>query len=278
MYAKVYVEITNLCNKNCSFCHGTARAPGRMELELFRKITAMLRGVTEYLYFHLMGEPLTHPQLPEMIRHAVQEGFKPIITTNGTLLPRRGEELMAAGVYKVNISVHSFEAGDSGDYLDYINGCLDFADKASAAGVLVVLRLWNNGVDEGRNDDTLGLIRRRFGEDWQTGRRGIRIREKLYLEHGERFEWPDPAAPDHGERGFCYGLKDQFGILCDGTVVPCCLDSDGLLALGNVLETPLEEILHSPRACAIREGFARRRAVEPLCRRCGYARRFVRSD
>lgn len=274
MYAKVYVEITNLCNKNCSFCHGTSRAPRRMTLEEFQKVTGMLGGVTEYLYFHLMGEPLTHPQLPEFIRHAVKEGFRPVITTNGTLLPKRGGELLAAGVCKVNISVHSFEEGSREEYLAYINGCLDFADRASGAGVLTVLRLWNNGYDAGRNVDTQALIRRRFGGSWQQGRRGIKIRDKLYLEHGERFDWPDLGAVDYGDCGFCYGLKDQFGVLCDGTVVPCCLDSDGVLALGNLFEMPLGEILDSPRASAMREGFARRKAVELLCRRCGYAQRF----
>ena len=276
MYAKVYVEITNLCNKNCSFCHGTVRPPRRMTMEEFRQVADTLHGVTEYMYFHLMGEPLTHSQLPEFVRHAREQGYKPIITTNGSLLPQRGEELLEAGVYKVNISVHSFEDGSREAYLEYINGCLDFADRASAAGVLVVFRLWNNGYDAGRNIDTQALMRERFGNDWKEGRRGIKIRERLYLEHGERFDWPDMAAEDHGECGFCYGLKDQFGVLCDGTVVPCCLDSDGLLALGNLFETPLEEILASPRAVAIREGFARRKAVETLCRRCGYARRFVK--
>ena len=274
MYAKVYVEITNLCNKDCSFCHGTSRAPGRMSLETFQYIMEQLQGVTEYVYFHLMGEPLTHPLLPTCIQYAVQQGYKPIITTNGTLLPQRGEELIRAGVYKVNVSVHSFEEGSRESYLAYIGGCLDFVDRASAAGVLTVLRLWNNGYDAGRNIDTQDLIRERFGDQWQHARRGIKIREKLYLEHGERFEWPDLAAVDYGERGFCYGLKDQFGILCDGTVVPCCLDSDGVLALGNLLETPLETILTSPRAVAIREGFVRRKAVETLCQRCGYAQRF----
>ena len=274
MYAKVYVEITNRCNKNCSFCHGTSRTPQSMDMETFRYIADRLQGVTEYLYFHLMGEPLTHPLLPEFIRYAVERGYRPIITTNGTLLAERGQALIDAGVYKVNVSVHSFEEGSRESYLAYIQGCLDFVDRASSAGVLTVLRLWNNGYDAGRNIDTQTLIRSRFGDNWQHGRRGIKIREKLYLEHGERFEWPDLEAIDYGENGFCYGLKDQFGVLCDGTVVPCCLDSDGVLALGNLLETPLETILTSPRAAAIREGFSRRKAVEPLCRRCGYAQRF----
>jgi MoaA/NifB/PqqE/SkfB family radical SAM enzyme len=240
----------------------------------FRSVAEKLTGVTGYLYYHLMGEPLTHPELPQMIAIASELGFKSQITTNGTLLASRGQALIEAGVHKVNISVHSFEEGSNEDYVNYINSCLDFADRASQAGIIVVLRLWNNGYDAGRNISTLDLARERFPWQWKEEPRATRIRDRLYLEQAERFEWPDLEAIDYGESGFCYGLKDQFGVLCDGTVVPCCLDSDGVLALGNLLETPLETILMSPRAAAIREGFSRRKAVEPLCRRCGYAQRF----
>ena len=275
MYSRVYVEITNLCNRNCSFCPGTVR-PGRMmSLEEFDTVARGLRGVTKYLYYHLMGEPLTHPALPDMIRRAGALGFKSAITTNGTLLPTRGQALLDAGVYKVNISVHSFEDGSEEDYVNYIEGCLDFADRASRAGVIVVLRLWNNGCDDGRNERTLELTRRRFPEASVAEPRGTRIRNKLYLELADRFSWPDMEAQDQGESVFCYGMRDHFGILSDGTVVPCCLDSDGVIDLGNVFLTPLEDILHTPRAQAIKTGFQNRTAAEDLCRRCPYARKFL---
>ncbi len=274
MYAKVYVEITNLCNKNCSFCHGTRRPPRRMTLEEFRRVAKMLQGVTEYLYFHLMGEPLTHPQLPQLLRIAGDLGFRSAITTNGTLLPSRGQALLEAGVYKVSISVHSFEEGSPEDYANYIQGCLDFADAASRAGIIVVLRLWNRGHDGGRNDDTIGLIRQKFPEPWTQEPRGIRIRGKLFLEYGDRFAWPDLEADDGGDSLFCYGLRDHFGILSDGRVVPCCLDREGAITLGNIFDQEISDILASPRARAMVEGFSCRKATEELCRKCGYARRF----
>lgn len=274
-YSRVYVEITNICNRNCSFCIGTKRALRRMTAEEFSLVTDRLRGVTDYIYFHLMGEPLTHPLLPDFIREAKEKGFHPAITTNGTLLSKRGDELIAAGVYKVSISVHSFEEGSTEDYLRYINDCMAFADKASKAGVLTVLRLWNRGYDEGRNLDTLALLREYFKDDeWKEGNRGIRIRRKLHLEYGDRFEWPSLTATDHGEDIFCYGLSDHFGVLCDGSVVPCCLDHDGDMTLGNIFEEDAETILSSARAIRIYEGFRRRKATEELCRRCGYAQRF----
>ena len=283
MYSRVYVEITNICNRNCSFCPGTVRPLRRMSLSEFDTVTNRLQGVTEYLYYHVMGEPLTHPDLPAFIRIATAKGFKSAITTNGTLLPARGQELIDAGVYKVNISVHSFEDGDDGEsHGKYLDGILDFADKASRSGVLTVLRLWNlDGHGEalgGNNDRTLDYLRARFpdGEDtpWKFSPRGARMRDKLHLEYGDRFEWPDQTAEDRGSAVFCYGLKDHFAILCDGRVVPCCLDREGGITLGNVFDTPVEEILTSPRAEAMRAGFQRRCATEELCRRCGYARRF----
>ena len=274
-YSRAYVEITNICNRSCSFCPGTARAPRRMTMDEFSHIAASLRPVTNYLYFHVMGEPLTHPLLPAFISHATSLGFKCAVTTNGTLLAKAGKALINSGVYKVNVSVHSFEEGEDEQYHRYISDILDFADESSAAGVLTVRRLWNRGHDGGRNDRTLDLVREKFLDgEWREGSRGFRIRHKLHLEWGDRFEWPDVSCDEGDSSVFCYGLSDHFGVLVDGTVIPCCLDREGVINLGNIHESPIEEILASDRAKAIKEGFKRRCAVEELCRKCGYARRF----
>ncbi len=273
-YSRVYVEITNICNKNCSFCPGTKRPPRSMSLEEFKTVANALLGVTDYIYFHVMGEPLTHRELPELIEYAASLGFKCAVTTNGTLIKSRGEALIRSGVYKVNLSVHSFEEGEDCEHLRYINELCEFADTASSRGVLTVLRLWNKGYDGGRNDTTLEILKEKLPGEWKLGARGARIRHKLHLEYGDRFEWPDREAPLGSENVFCYGLRDHFGILSDGTVIPCCLDREGVIALGNVFEAPLEEILSSERAENILSGFDRRYAAEELCRRCGYARKF----
>lgn len=274
MYAKVYVEITNICNMNCSFCHGHHRLPRRMSCEEFAHILSQLKGQTNYIYYHLMGEPLTHPLLSTFLSMAKEEGFKSIITTNGTLLAKHGEELLSAGLHKVNISIHSFEKQDKEAQEAYLRDIAAFAEMASKAGVIVVLRLWNKGHDDGNNDIAISYLHAYFPNEWQEHSRGVCICDKLYLEWGERFEWPDMNAPLHGEQVFCYGLKDQFGILCDGSVVPCCLDSEGIITLGNIFEQDIRQILDSPRANAMVEGFRCRHATEELCFRCGYAQRF----
>lgn len=274
-YSRVYIEITNICNRNCSFCPGTTREKRRMTIDEFKFIANSLVGISDYLYFHVMGEPLTHPDLAEFIKYATSLGFKCAITTNGTLLDTRGDELIASGVYKVNLSVHSFEDGDEISYTNYINMLSDFADKSSKAEVLTVLRLWNKGFDGGLNDKTLDILKSRLEGEWKWGTRGARIRHKLHLEYGDRFDWPDRLANYIGESVFCYGLRDHFGILSDGRVIPCCLDREGDITLGNIFETPISEILSSARAEKMVEGFDRRCATEELCKRCGYATRFT---
>lgn len=274
MYSRVYVEITNICNMSCSFCHGHSRELRRMSLDEFSLVLDKLKGQTEYIYYHLMGEPLTHPELPLFLKAAAEKGFRSVITTNGTLLKKRASELIESGIHKVSISLHSFEGESKQTHEQYLSDTADFADAASKAGVIVVFRLWNKGFDGGRNDAALEFLRSRLEGEWADNTRGIRIRDKLFLEWGDRFVWPDKQADIQGDDMFCYGLRDHFGILCDGTVVPCCLDSDGVINLGNIFRDDISEILSSPRATAIKKGFDCRKASENLCRRCSYAQRF----
>lgn len=281
-FAKAYVEITNICNFDCAFCPKTKRAPASMTAAQFRKIAEALRPYTDYLYLHVMGEPLLHPALETLLACAAEQGFRVILTTNGRLLPERETVLLACpALHKVNVSIHAPEANPAFSDAGYLSGCLDFAQRAAAAGKLVSLRLWNldgaetNGLHT-QNETILAELARRFPQPWAAARDGKRLAERVYLSFGERFVWPSLDGTDYGARRFCYGLKDQIGVLADGTVVPCCLDHEGDLALGNLLSQSLEEILVSPRAQAIQKGFRENRAVEELCRRCGYSTRFLK--
>lgn len=274
MLSRVYVEITNICNMRCSFCHGHSRELRRMTLEEFAQILDRLEGHTQTVYYHLMGEPLTHPQLPAFMEMATSRGFKSILTTNGTLLKKRGPELLRARPHKISVSLHSFEEGSAEDHRRYLSDVASFASEAAAAGIIMVFRLWNRGGDEGKNDQTLSILRQLLPGEWSDTNRGMKIRHKLFLEWGDRFQWPDREAEDGGPAVYCYGLKDHFGILCDGTVVPCCLDSDGVIRLGNIFRETVPEIFAKERTQAMIEGFRNRNTPEDLCRRCGFARKF----
>lgn len=274
-FNKIYLEISNICNLKCSFCPGTKRIPKVMTDEEFTSLMPKLRPWADYLYFHLMGEPLCHPKLERFLQIAGDYGFKVILTTNGTLLEKQRDVLLnAPALHKVNVSLHAFEANDlSIPFEEYIRQCFAFG-QAVQGKKLVVYRLWNQGGADEKNYAILAAMERAFPKPWKVERRGTRIGERIYLEYGDKFDWPDLGAADGGERVFCYGLRDQIGVLCDGTVVPCCLDHDGDIALGNLFEESMEEILEKPRSKAIFEGFRNKKAAEELCRKCGYARRF----
>lgn len=280
MFKRAYVEITNICNLHCAFCPGTVRKKEFLSPAAFRVIAEKLRCVTGYLYLHVMGEPLLHPELAEILQIAQELDFRVCITTNGTLLPEKQEVLLrGAALHKVSVSLHSFEGNDGGDMTDYLSGVWDFCEKAAQGGTLCALRLWNEGGQNSRNREIIAFLSERCGADVEQlpcDRNGNRkLRENIYLESAEKFDWPTLDAEECGTE-FCHGLRQQIAVLCDGTVVPCCLDGEGKIPLGNLLEQDLEEILHSPRALALCEGFSRRQPAEELCRKCGYATRFNR--
>jgi radical SAM protein with 4Fe4S-binding SPASM domain len=245
----------------------------------FESLTDKLRGKTKFLYLHLMGEPTLHPLLPKFIENAKKKGFLPMITTNGSLLGEKGGELLEHLPYKISISLHAPEANPAFSADGYLDSAIAFAKDAAARGCIVALRLWNLGSDAD-NSQILARLHKEFTNEWGDVRGGSsqRLAPKLFLEWGERFDWPDANAPevDPDTEIFCYGLRDQIGVLCDGEVVPCCLDAEGALALGNLFDSELDDILNSPRAKAIYDGFSRHRATEELCRKCGYAKRFTK--
>ena len=278
MRVKAYVEITNVCNLACAFCPGTKRSPRFMTPEEFALALDRLRGFVSYVYLHVMGEPLLHPALGELLSAADERKMKVCITTNGTLLPEALDTLLAAPcLHKLSVSLHSFEGnnGAASEELAYLQRVWDSANALARGGVICALRLWNEGGLDSRNESILGFLRRQTGrDDWPEPRRGsFLLGERLYLERDIKFDWPDLSAPETHTQ-YCRALRDQLGVLCDGTVVPCCLDHEGDLALGNLFEQTLPEILDTPRARALTEGFGRRRPAEELCRRCGYAERF----
>ncbi|MBQ2061179.1 MAG: radical SAM protein [Oscillospiraceae bacterium] len=281
MFKRIYVEITNVCNLACSFCPGTQRTPRFMSAQEFRTLTSKLKTHTDYLYLHVMGEPLLHPALEEILAIASELDFRVCLTTNGTLLAEKAETLLGAPcLHKVSVSLHSFEGNDRQDDLtDYVDGVLAFCRCAAVRGVICALRLWNEGGENRRNGEIERLLSTRFHTDVTALRRdpngSRKLAENIYLESAEKFDWPDPAAPDRRTQ-FCHALRQQVAVLCDGTVVPCCLDGEGRISLGNLFTQELDEILASPRAQAMRRGFEKRQPCEELCRRCGYAARFNR--
>ena len=274
-FAKVYVEISNVCNLKCSFCPGTTRNPKQMDVEEFKIVLAKIKDYTDYIYFHLLGAPLCHPDLDKFLKIAEDMQFKVIITTNGTLLNKNKDTLLNSNShYKTVISLHSFEANDNKLFFEkYLDDCFTYAKDAENKKI-VVLRLWNNGGKDSLNPEILTRLENYFPKPWVSERNGTRIGNKIYIQYGDKFNWPTFESNDTKENIFCYGLRDQIGILADGTVVPCCLDNNGEINLGNIFKSDLEEIINSQKAQNIYNGFSNRNACEELCKRCSFVRKF----
>ena len=296
-FKKVYIEITNGCNLSCSFCPKTKRKIEVMSPENFKAVLAQVSPRADNIYLHLMGEPTSHPQFQEILHLCCENNIKTNITTNGTLLPAKGPLLLESSVRMVSVSLHSFEANSlEGDMRTYLDGVLDFCKKALESKTIVELRLWNMDsaslYDKNRlNGQIISYLQGFFNLDFDLAKaledkfavgslsnsrkHNLKLIDNIYLGMAEHFDWPDITKPAiEACTGFCYGLRNQIGVLVNGDVVPCCLDSEGNLVLGNIFKTDLEDILQGERARKIFDGFSERKAVEPLCKTCGYMKKF----
>ena len=283
-FKKIYIEITNTCNLSCHFCPKTGRKSEFMETELFKMILNKVKGHSEYLYFHVMGEPLLHSKLGLFLDLCQQEGFKVNITSNGTLIEKQGDLLLSKpSLRQINFSLHSFDANDYEVPMHtYINNILSFVKKSrQQRKPLISLRLWNYD-DTGSNPRNRAILEQIQKEldieailnETLIQGRGVKLAENVYLNYAKKFDWPDMNREDISTEGYCHGLRDQVAVLVDGTVVPCCLDGEGNIALGNIIEQDLSSIVEGERAINLYEGFSRREAVEDLCKKCGYRTRF----
>ncbi len=288
-YKRINIEISNICNLQCSFCPEVHREKKVMGLSLFQKILAQVGPLTEEVCLHLMGEPLGHPQLSEFVDLCAEYQVPVNFTTNGTLLnERRVEILLRPIIRQVNFSVHSFEANfGERDVTPYLNKVFDFTRQAfeSRPDLYINYRIWDlhdpvsltptNARIRAAIETEYGFILDAGSIDLRR-KKSYRVTNRLYLNLDSRFEWPSLAAPFRSETGFCHGLSNHFGIHADGAVVPCCLDKEANLKLGDVENQPITDILASPRATRIAQGFEARKCVEDLCQRCDFIKRFDR--
>ncbi|RYZ57821.1 MAG: radical SAM/SPASM domain-containing protein [Proteobacteria bacterium] len=285
-FAKIHIEISNICNLQCSFCPAVERKKGTMSVEDFEMILSQVGPMAEQVCLHLMGEPLLHPQIGKLIDICEEKGVRLFLVSNAVLLKERSMQMLLRPAFRqLNFSLHSFKDnfGDI-DPTPYLNKVFTLTERAFAErpDLYINYRLWNLDDPRGSsfgNMRMLKAIEERFGVSIEGSidvrkKKSFKISNRLYLHFDTEFVWPSMDLPEQGTRGRCYGLSSHFGILVDGTVVPCCLDKEGVITLGNIKEQPIEEILNSPRAQAMLKGFKNGKLVESLCQRCQYIDRF----
>lgn len=271
-FKKIYVEITNRCNLNCSFCGNNNRKKESMNIDQFKIVLDKIKNYTDYIYLHVKGEPLIHENLEEIIALCNKKGLNVNITTNGTLIKNNIELLK--NVRQVNVSLHS-ENNDENYLDDVINSCREISKEA-----YISYRLWTLN-DYDLDEKSMKIIEKLI-EKYKLSpeivnkikkEKSIKIDINTYVDKNNLFTWPDENDVKN-DRGYCYGLNTHIGILVDGTIIPCCLDGEGVISLGNIFTDDLENVLNSKRVLDMIEGFKNRSAVEELCKSCTFKNRF----
>lgn len=273
-FKKIYIEITNVCNLQCSFCAKNQRLPAFMSVEQFTYILQQIKPYTSYVYFHVLGEPLMHPELVTLLELANAHGFYVNITTNGTLLKEQ-LNVITGRIRQCNISLHSKPNEDGCHSTTYLQDCLTCGDVLAEHGTYVSYRFWNK--KQGSMDEESKQMLAQLADHYEIDDllyENVKLAERRFLHFEEQFLWPSMELPIQETKGTCYGMRNQCGILVDGSVVPCCLDSLGTCTLGNIFETPFASLLQKPRVSAMRTGFQQHSLIEPLCQRCGYRTKF----
>jgi len=277
MLKKIYIEITNICNLRCKFCPESLRKKEFMSVENFEKIIKKVCNYTSLVALHVKGEPLLHKDLEKILEILEKYGLKANITTNGTLIREKLKILQKSkAVRQINFSIHSFLQNERLDK-EYLRNIFESAKELD--NIMISYRLWNlESIKE--NDINLEIInelekyyeikglRKKLSEN-----SFIKIKESLFINQDTEFSWPDINGKEIIEKGRCLALKDQVAILVDGTVVPCCLDNNGDIPLGNILSNSFEDIIYSNKSKEIKKNFENSIITCKLCKTCGFLER-----
>ena len=259
-FKKIYIEITNSCNLNCSFCIKNDRKLEFISINKFKLLLENLKPYTNYLYFHILGEPLLHPNINELIDIASKD-FNINITTNGYLI----NNIKTNNIRQLNISLHSFNESNNKNIDEYLNDIFNKIDTLK--NTYISLRLW---VKNKNNDYIINYINKRYNLNIKGDIDNYKINNHIFINNFHEFIWPDLNNNYYKETGTCYALKDHIGILVDGTIVPCCLDTKGIINLGNIYEDDLNNIMDDRRVSKMLECFKNNKKCEELCKHCSF--------
>ena len=261
-YKKIYIEITNCWNINCSFCSPVKKEKRFMTEEEFEHILKEVSKVTKVIYLHVKGEPLLHPKIIKFLELAEKYNLNVNLTTNGTLFPKLVDKLKdCKALHKINFSLHCEQNNRA-----YEEELFQNVEKLSSDTV-IIYRLWtlkDNKLDK-KSTETVEKLQ---------NENNVKISSTIYVDKDNEFKWPEIT--NHKSCGYCHALKTQIAILVDGTVVPCCLDSNGIIDLGNIYQESLEEIQNKERYQKLKKSFQDRKPSEELCRSCTFKEKITK--
>jgi sulfatase maturation enzyme AslB (radical SAM superfamily) len=285
-FEKIYIEISNICNLQCTFCPVVERDKKTMNAAFFEKVIREVAPYTNTITLHVMGEPLAHPDLERLFRLIEKTNLKFILTTNAILLKRYQDQLLQLkNLKQINFSTHSFSDNfPDRDIQPYLQDLVNFSKRAHAErpDLYINYRLWNLRQDQqtkSTNQSILKTLNQEFTSFVQDNvdvgfKKSYHLTGRIYVHFDSQFQWPSPKDPVRSSIGTCHGTISHLAIHAEGKVTPCCLDKEAVITLGDLSVQTMTEILSSPRFLAMRQGFQEGRLVEDLCQRCTFIKRF----
>jgi len=261
MYKKVYLEVTNNCNLDCSFCIKNYRDKKFITIDEYKLVLDKLKSYTKFLYLHVAGEPLLHPKINELINLASKDYFVNI-TTNGYLIKRIQNNY---NVRQINISLHSFSDKYKITLDRYLEDICEVIDKLHTT-TYFSLRFW---VNNNCNKNIIQYLNNRYKTNIKL-ETGFKVTHNVFISINKEFIWPTLDNDYYNDSGTCYALKDHIGILVNGDIIPCCLDLNGVIKLGNIYNDNLDVVIKSERYINMLEGFKKNKKCEELCKKCNF--------
>lgn len=277
-FSKIYVEITNHCNLACSFCSRDKREKKEMTVDEFKMVIDKIKDYTDNIYLHVKGEPLLHSHLDEILSICDENKINVRLTTNGTLLIKKKDILLKHSIKQINVSLHS-ENNIDNYFDDVFNTCDELKDKTT-----IIYRLWTLPTLD--LDKLSTIIVDKICNRYQLSNlvidkikheKNIKINKNIYIDKDYEFDWPKVSTKKI-DTGTCLGTKSHIAILSNGTITPCCLDSEGIINLGNIFQNNLDEILNSKLFIDINSGFKNNKIIHDLCKSCTYRNRFNKKE
>ena len=284
-FQKIYVEITNRCNLKCSFCLDGKREKRFMTVDEFKTVIRKIKDFTNLIALHVKGEPLLHPELKEILNVCYEENILVNITTNATLLEKRLETILSSkAVRQLNLSLHSINKNEN-TKLYNVESYLEEVFRVSKiildkSNIIISYRLWNlDSLENNEENETILLkMQEEFNVENLINRAKkesfVKLAKNAFLNQDYEFVWPSMENEIVSEEGTCQGLRSQIAILSNGEVVPCCLDQDANIKLGNIFEEDMEKILEKDLVKELIKGFESYKIIHSFCKRCGFRCKF----
>ena len=269
MLKRVYLEITNACNLNCTFC---TNSKGHNYLNLLEidNYTSQIKKHCDYIYLHVLGEPLLHPNFNEILNILDNKNISLQLVTNGTLLYKYPDILNHKCLRKLSISIHSI------DGIEVENSYFETIDILirNVKDTQLELRFYdfNNLSNKLRN--YLDRLKKEYSFDITNKQNSYKLKNNVYIYFQQFFKWPNINDPVVGDTGTCHGAIDMIAINSNSDVTICCLDPLAHNHIGNLKHMSLDEILNSEEYKKYINDFRNRKINSDLCKRCSYRLRF----